>query len=349
MEEKLEPAVRSDDMGKTEKIEELNKRLQETRDELQELLDTHSDYARGLLKFGLASWVFALSLFVSFLLIYYGPSIIFHSPPLSISLLIGALATTFVVSAGFLANKRRKINKLKEKREKFEDKYHKNLLEVKWKRARERKEFLNTLLRHDLRNKAQTVLGYLELMDELDLPEEGDEYLDKARKGIDDSVDLIEKVRTLGEVEDEEISEVSVEDAIRNAVDGVSHAADDKGVEIEMVFPIEESKVKGGSLLDRVFSNIIENAVQYSGGSQVRVRARSTEEEIICTIEDDGKGIADENKSKIFDKGYTVAEERGTGLGMFLVKTLLEIYGGDIEVNDSELGGARFDVHLKKA
>ncbi len=222
-------------------------------------------------------------------------------------------------------------------------------MEVKWKRARERKEFLNTLLRHDLRNKAQTVLGYLELMDELDLPEEGDEYLDKARKGIDDSVDLIEKVRTLGEVEDEEISEVSVEDAIRNAVDGVSHAADDKGVEIEMVFPIEESKVKGGSLLDRVFSNIIENAVQYSGGSQVRVRARSTEEEIICTIEDDGKGIADENKSKIFDKGYTVAEERGTGLGMFLVKTLLEIYGGDIEVNDSELGGARFDVHLKKA
>ncbi len=53
-------------------------------------------------------------------------------------------------------------------------------------------------------------------------------------------------------------------------------------------------------------------------------------------------------KGRVLDKGYTTDEERGSGLGMFLVKTLLEFTEGSIEVKDSELGGARFDVHLEK-
>ncbi|MFW6142506.1 MAG: sensor histidine kinase, partial [Candidatus Saliniplasma sp.] len=66
------------------------------------------------------------------------------------------------------------------------------------------------------------------------------------------------------------------------------------------------------------------------------------------TIEDNGKGISDEKKEKIFHRGYTTDKKRGTGLGMFIVKMLLDSYGGRIEVEDSVMGGARFDVYLKK-
>ncbi len=106
---------------------------------------------------------------------------------------------------------------------------------------------------------------------------------------------------------------------------------------------------EGGPLINEVFSNLEENSIRHSDGSRLRIRGEVTENEVTCIIEDDGRGIPDEEKEKIFEKGYTTDEERGTGLGMFLVKTLLDIYGGSIEVKDSELGGARFDVHLQKA
>ncbi|MFP4001865.1 MAG: ATP-binding protein, partial [Thermoplasmata archaeon] len=49
-----------------------------------------------------------------------------------------------------------------------------------------------------------------------------------------------------------------------------------------------------------------------------------------------------------FEKGYKYGESGGTGLGMYIVKEIVESYGGSVEVKDSELGGARFDVHMEK-
>ena len=66
------------------------------------------------------------------------------------------------------------------------------------------------------------------------------------------------------------------------------------------------------------------------------------------TVEDDGKGIPDDVKEKIFEKGYKQGENAGSSSGMFLVKETVESYGGNISVKDSELGGGRFDVHLQR-
>ena len=97
------------------------------------------------------------------------------------------------------------------------------------------------------------------------------------------------------------------------------------------------------------FTNIIENSVQHFDGNTICILCDSPGDQLNCVIEGDGKGIPDEDKDKIFDKGFTTDEKRETGLGMFLVETLLDIYGQDIEVKDSELGGVRFDITLKKA
>ncbi|MFB6113996.1 MAG: ATP-binding protein, partial [Halodesulfurarchaeum sp.] len=72
------------------------------------------------------------------------------------------------------------------------------------------------------------------------------------------------------------------------------------------------------------------------------------EDEIVCTIEDDGTGVPPEKRDRIFDRGYTTDTVRGSGLGLFLVNTLIETYGGTIEVGDSDLGGATFEVHLDR-
>lgn len=64
---------------------------------------------------------------------------------------------------------------------------------------------------------------------------------------------------------------------------------------------------------------------------------------------DGGVGIPDEEKSAILEKGYQRPGSTGSGLGMYLVRRILDAYGGDIAVLDAESGGARFDVTLRRA
>ncbi len=217
------------------------------------------------------------------------------------------------------------------------------------KEAENREEFLHSLLRHDLRNKLTVVSGYLDLIDDYDLPEEVKRYISKVKKGSEEGSNIIEKVRTLRQAEEEKVEEVKINPVIQEVVEQAEDLADEKGITIETELPEEDYKVLGGVLLNQAFSNIIENAIQHSGGSKIHLRRKITEKEIIYIIEDDGKGIPDEKKDKIFNKGYTSDEARGSGLGTFLVKSILNVYGASIEVKDSELGGARFDVHLQKA
>lgn len=217
------------------------------------------------------------------------------------------------------------------------------------KEAKEREEFLHSLLRHDVRNKAQTIQGYLQLLEDLELEEEAIKYIKRAKSGNKKEIDLINKVSLLRKAQEEKISEVRIDKVINKAVEQTKEIAKDKGIEIKFESTEENIKVQGGPLLDQVFTNIIENSIQHSNGSKISIRGINTEEKTTLIIEDDGMGISDEQKEKIFEKGFTTDEERGTGLGMFLVKSLLEIYGGNVEVKDSEWGGARFDVQLQKA
>ena len=107
------------------------------------------------------------------------------------------------------------------------------------------------------------------------------------------------------------------------------------------------AKVKGGELLPEVFSNLISNSIKHSYGDKILVSVEENDGEVICTVEDDGDGIPQEKKEEIFEKGYTTVNS-SSGLGLYLVKDIVEHYGGCVEVKESELGGARFDVHLQK-
>jgi signal transduction histidine kinase len=214
--------------------------------------------------------------------------------------------------------------------------------------AEEREEFLHSLLRHDVKNKAHIVQGYLEIMEDYDMQEEVREFLMKAENGLREGMEIIEKVRTLREAQDESVEAVGIKEVMREVLEEAREMAGEEGVEIEGDTPDEDLEVRGGPLLSQVFTNIVGNAIQHSEGDVVRVRWDASEGDVTCSVEDDGVGIPEGDRDKIFDRGYTTDDERGTGLGMFLVETLLEIYGGGIEVGDSELGGAKFDVHLKR-
>ncbi|KXA91881.1 hypothetical protein AKJ63_00485 [candidate division MSBL1 archaeon SCGC-AAA259D18] len=178
--------------------------------------------------------------------------------------------------------------------------------------ARERKDFLHSLLRHDLRNKAHVAQGYHELLKDFDLSETAEEHVEKASKAVGDSVDLIEKVRTLREIgEKEEIGDVSLGEAIKNAISAEKARASEKGIDIE--YKDVDLEARGGHLLEELFSNLLGNSIVHSGCEKIRISAREAGEEIVVTIEDDGKGIPDEDKEKIFYQGFKKGENAGSG------------------------------------
>jgi signal transduction histidine kinase len=102
--------------------------------------------------------------------------------------------------------------------------------------------------------------------------------------------------------------------------------------------------------LTSVVTNLIENAVKYSKPCEaVAVKLFSKEDKIYLQVADHGIGIADEEKSRIFDKFYRVGSEdtrntKGTGLGLFIVKEVLNKHQASIRVKDNRPAGSIFEV-----
>ncbi len=216
---------------------------------------------------------------------------------------------------------------------------------------RKKEKFFHSVLRHDVGNKNLLAKGYIQILKDHDLSEEVEKTLKKTETAIDNSLELIEKVKKLRQTEYEDTKIIDILSIIADAEKEVFNRSYDVEIETSIVNNLDSNKeVKAGSMLKDVLANILENSVKYSDCEKIKIGLRSSRdgENVICSIEDDGKGIPDEKKEKIFQKGYTTDQSRGSGLGLYLAKKLIEVYGGEIKVKDSELGGAKFELSLKR-
>ena len=94
-------------------------------------------------------------------------------------------------------------------------------------------------------------------------------------------------------------------------------------------------------LIGKVFSNLVDNAVRHGGKiSEIRFSVEQCDSGCIIVCQDDGDGIAPEEKEKIFDRGYG----KDTGLGLFLAREILAITGITIKETGEPGKGARFEM-----
>jgi len=94
---------------------------------------------------------------------------------------------------------------------------------------------------------------------------------------------------------------------------------------------------------DQVMSNLIENALRHGDGP-VRVTLRPLPDAVEIEVHDQGQGIDESARSRIFTKFWRTGNASGTGLGLFIVKGLVEAHGGTVRVADSSDAGARMFV-----
>lgn len=101
---------------------------------------------------------------------------------------------------------------------------------------------------------------------------------------------------------------------------------------------------------ERIVENLVFNAAKYTPpGSTITVRVREQEPHAFITVEDEGSGIADPDKVRVFQPFVRLDPNHhspGTGIGLSLVERLVRMQGGHVEVQDAAGGGARFSVRL---
>jgi two-component system, OmpR family, sensor kinase len=122
------------------------------------------------------------------------------------------------------------------------------------------------------------------------------------------------------------------------------------GSQILASFDAPLRAVGDAKLLFQTFSNLLSNAVKYSAaGAPVRISAAIESNQIVVAVEDQGIGIPEKDRGRLFGRYYrgsNVSGIVGTGVGLYLVKMVLDLHGGSIEVDSKEGAGSRFTVRL---
>ena len=122
-----------------------------------------------------------------------------------------------------------------------------------------------------------------------------------------------------------------------------------------MEFPELKFNIKGkckvlvDDTLESVFKNLISNSIKH--GNATKIDIKISLEKNICTIKfsDNGAGIPDKIKKRIFDEGFYYGKAGHTGIGLHIVKKTIERYGGSISVENNKLIGAVFVIKLRTA
>jgi len=195
-------------------------------------------------------------------------------------------------------------------------------------------KLLNKILRHDILNNISVTLMSLEMLNTKDT-----KLKDKAIKAMNKSVDLINKVREFENdiSSDNDISTYNLKEIIDEVVKNY-----DVKINLHGSF-----KLKVRNTFTSVIDNIIRNAVVHGKADAIDISFSRKNEYYEIKIADNGRGIPNDNKEKIFDENFSFGENRGSGLGLYIVKELLRRSNGEIRVEDNKPRGAIFIISLR--
>lgn len=228
--------------------------------------------------------------------------------------------------------------------------------EINTKKLVERLKILNSVLRHDLSNYLGVIGNYLELLEEEPSPE----YIKKVQNIVKRSLELIKDIKIVEEAEKTGriMKVINLSEVLKEEIRRL------EGPNIKIEAKIDDDLyLWADEMAKLVFNNLIGNAIIHNDkeDKEIYIRAKKVLEKadwddeveeirwIEVKIGDNGPGIPDDMKKEIFKEGVKSQETGRTGLGLFLVKILIERYAGKIWVEDNYPEGSIFVVRLRSS
>ncbi|EOY7191087.1 HAMP domain-containing histidine kinase [Clostridioides difficile] len=229
----------------------------------------------------------------------------------------------------------------------------KGSLSAQWKMEQERVEMVEALA-HDLKSPLSIILGYTDALigNNTDDNEKLHRYLTVIRENTEKSVALVQKMQYTSDLEKSNIQlnlvPINLPEFLRQKVQDYELQAHQKEVELilKMQGNIQSPIQIDVDRLTRIFDNIISNSLQYTpSGGNISITVKDEKNCISYEICDSGRGFSSKDLKKALDKFYRGDEARQTkgghsGLGLYIVKQLVEQLGGSVKIENSKSGGA---------
>ncbi len=218
------------------------------------------------------------------------------------------------------------------------------------------RETLTQMIVHDLNNPLQVILGFGQLLSDRlrsNDTQKASEYAESMVSSAKVIIDMIRAILDVGKLENNEmslnLSAVDVAAAVADTTHGVQPLLDQVDLQIHQTIPDDLPQLYAdGELFARILVNMIGNAIKFSPqGGTITVSAARQDENVRISVSDQGPGIPEEYRSRIFDKYGQVescksGKKYSTGLGLAFCKMAVEAHGGEIGVENREGGGSTF-------
>lgn len=213
---------------------------------------------------------------------------------------------------------------------------------------------------HDLRNPLNVILGYLHLLDRLEVAPKDQELLREIQQTFRSSVQkmrqLVADILELAQIETGlklNPKPVQLADFLSKSLSGFALIAREKNITLQYTPPAQDVTLTVDvNALTRAIDNLVSNAVKYTPpGGQVLVTASVVDRQALIAVQDTGLGIPEKDLPHVFEAFYRVdqgehSHEEGSGLGLSIVKTIVEQHQGTIGVQSEPGKGSTFTIRL---
>lgn len=227
------------------------------------------------------------------------------------------------------------------------------------KRSERHDAFLNAVT-HELKTPIASIRLYLQTLKSREVTDEKrDEFYDIMLADSDRLLRTVETVLQAGQMQERKrefnVTDIDINSVVADAVETVRSGYNLEKGEIRLVRSEKTLLVSADAdELKTAFVNLLDNSVKYSGHERkisVRIRPASLNNKVAIVVRDNGVGIPASDLKRVFKRFHRVAnsnsEAKGTGLGLFIVKNIIERHGGKITADSRGLGeGSTFSVHL---
>lgn len=207
---------------------------------------------------------------------------------------------------------------------------------------------------HEIKTPVNAIEGYAMLLESEEItPEEQQEYVEKILFNTKRLSELVGNVLLLSKIDNQAIpkneKKFRLDEQIRQSIMQLETKWTEKDIELDV--ELERTEFIGNAtLLIHVWDNLINNAIKFNNhGGTVKLRLSSDADRVTFTIEDNGPGVSEDAIKHIFDKFYQADSshrQEGNGLGLALVKRIVDLYEGDIKAENLPDTGCRFTVVL---
>jgi len=203
-------------------------------------------------------------------------------------------------------------------------------------------DHLNGILRHEVLNSTQVIVGTTDAIRDADEPvEPTDERIERIHRHGEELTAVIQEVKTLlnATQPDRTVRPTALADVVRTEVDTLRDDYPEVDFDVRVV---DDVRVRGDDLFGRIFGNLLRNAVDHNDTDSLRISVivERVAGSAVVSVNDDGDGIPERKLGTLFDRPQTDDD----GLGLYLVAELVESYDGTIDLIDTGNEGTTFEI-----